>query len=107
MPGLEKRALAFARFHRLQLPKKATLSERHAINILEKFSRFKPECEKMQIPRLGEGDKEAGGYSGSVPDRGVPESFAVSASKQRTGPLEPHSAENTADTAGTTRLCRQ
>ena len=48
--------------------------------------------------------KEVWRYTGSTPNKTSQEgSSVISASKQRTGPLEPHSAENTADTARATR----
>lgn len=48
--------------------------------------------------------KEVWRYTGSTPNKISQEgSSVISASKQRTGPLDPLSAENTADTARTTR----
>ena len=42
----KNRALAFARFHRLQLPKKATISERSNNTIIDESPNVKPESEK-------------------------------------------------------------
>lgn len=44
----KKRALAFARFHRLQLPKKATLSERHSNIIIDDSPNVKPDAGKNE-----------------------------------------------------------
>ena len=44
----KNRALAFARFHRLQLPKKATISERSNNTIIDESPNVKPETEKIK-----------------------------------------------------------
>ena len=64
----KKRALAFARFHRLQLPKKATLSERNSDIIIDESPNVKPENEKTNDSGNGIRFSIAPVWTGSAAD---------------------------------------